>query len=70
MERLLNRQRMVDAVYDARLPDWTLRKAWRDISDGLERGALFSTIFCVYVTNYYQKLMLGMHLLIRYERTL
>lgn len=49
MERLLNRQRMVDAVYDARLPDWTLRKAWRDISDGLERGALFPyNLLCVY----------------------
>jgi hypothetical protein len=38
---------MVDAVYDARLPDWSLRKAWKDISDGLERGVLFPWIFRV-----------------------
>jgi hypothetical protein len=40
MLRLLQRQRSVDLMFDERLPDrdWTLRRTWRDVCDGLERG--------------------------------
>ncbi|KIM29131.1 hypothetical protein M408DRAFT_128687 [Serendipita vermifera MAFF 305830] len=39
MTRLLQRQRNVDSKFEERLPerDWTLRRAWRDLCDGLDR---------------------------------
>ncbi|CAG8529910.1 6537_t:CDS:10, partial [Acaulospora colombiana] len=51
MLRLLQRQRSVDLLFDERLPDrdWTLRRTWRDVCDGLEResevrGALINSL--------------------------
>jgi hypothetical protein len=43
MTRLLLRQRSVDSKFEERLPehDWTLRRAWRDVCDGLDRGEPF-----------------------------
>lgn len=43
MTRLLLRQRSVDSKFEERLPerDWTLRRAWRDVCDGLDRGKPF-----------------------------
>ncbi|KAG8823943.1 hypothetical protein FRC19_002817 [Serendipita sp. 401] len=39
MTRLLARQRNIDALFEERLPDrdWSLRRAWRDVCDGLDR---------------------------------
>lgn len=44
MLKLLARQRAVDSMFDERLPDrdWTLRRAWKEVLDSLERGGFAS----------------------------